>query len=153
MRHATGILAVLLGAIGIAALASAQPKADLKAQIEKANAAFVAAFAKGDAAAIAQMYSSDAQVLPPNSEIVSGTEAIQSLWKGAVDMGAKAITLKATETEQHGPAIAHEVGTYTMTGADGKEIDRGKYVVIWKREGNAWKIHRDIWNTSLPAAR
>jgi uncharacterized protein (TIGR02246 family) len=153
MRHATGILAVLLGAIGIAAPPSAQPKADMKAQIEKANAAFVAAFAKGDAAAIAQMYSSDGQVLPPNSEIVSGTDAIQGLWKGAMDMGAKSITLKAAEVEQHGPAIAHEVGAYTMTGADGKEIDRGKYVVIWKREGNAWKIHRDIWNTSMPAAR
>jgi ketosteroid isomerase-like protein len=27
-------------------------------------------------------------------------------------------------------------------------MDSGKYVVIWKREDGAWKLHRDIWTTS-----
>jgi ketosteroid isomerase-like protein len=36
---------------------------------------------------------------------------------------------------------------------DGKVADRGKYVVIWKRVGGEWKLHRDIWTTSLPAAK
>jgi hypothetical protein len=65
----------------------------------------------------------------------------------------KSARLTATEVQQHGATVAHEVGTYAMLGADGKELDRGKYIVIWKKEGNAWKIHRDIWNTSMPAAR
>jgi ketosteroid isomerase-like protein len=28
--------------------------------------------------------------------------------------------------------------------------DQGKYLVIWKRQGQTWKIARDIWNTSKP---
>ncbi len=153
MRHIRWTVVGLAAAVSLSALAAAQPGADIKAQLEKANQAFVAAFAKGDTAAIAKMYSSDGQVFPPNSEVVTGVEAIQKLWKGAMDMGAKSITLTVTEADQYGPGIAHEVGAYAMLGADGKEIDRGKYIVIWKREGNAWKIHRDIWNTSIPAGK
>ena len=26
-----------------------------------------------------------------------------------------------------------------------------KYVVIWKREGKNWKLHRDIFNSDNPA--
>jgi hypothetical protein len=40
-----------------------------------------------------------------------------------------------------------------MKDGSGKVLDRGKYVVIWKRDGAAWRIHRDIWNSSMPAPR
>lgn len=144
--------ACMLGAVlALVVAAQAQP-GDVKAQIDKANAAFVAAFAKGDAAAIAAMYTTDAQAFPPNSDIVRGRAAIQKLWEGAMGMGVKTVKLQTTEVERHG-TMAHEVGTYAMVGADGKELDNGKYIVIWKREGTAWKLHRDIWNTNKPAAR
>ena len=130
--------------------AFAQKSGDMKAEIDKANEAFAAAFAKGDAAAIAKMYSTDARVFPPNSDAIQGADAIEKLWKGAMDMGVKSVKLQATEVEAHG-AVVNEVGSYSMLAADGKQLDRGKYLVIWKREGNAWKLHRDIWNTSMPA--
>ena len=152
MRMKTGRAACVLGAIlGLVVTVQAQ-SGGVKAQIDKANEAFVAAFAKGDAAAIAAMYTTDAQAFPPSSDVVRGRAAIQKLWEGAMGMGVKTVTLKATEVEAHG-ATAHEVGTYAMFGADGKELDNGKYIVIWKREGNVWKLHRDIWNTNAPATR
>jgi ketosteroid isomerase-like protein len=36
-----------------------------------------------------------------------------------------------------------------MKGAEGNVLDRGKYVVVWQREQGQWRIHRDIWSTSL----
>lgn len=142
----------MLGAVlAVVVAAQAQP-GDIKAQIDKANAAFVAAFAKGDAAAIAAMYTTDAQAFPPNSDVVRGRAAIQKLWEGAMGMGVKTVKLQATEVESHG-TVAHEVGAYALADADGKELDSGKYIVIWKREGNVWKLYRDIWNTSRPAAQ
>jgi ketosteroid isomerase-like protein len=30
-------------------------------------------------------------------------------------------------------------------------VDQGKYIVIWKQDGGQWKLHRDIFNSSLPA--
>jgi len=32
-------------------------------------------------------------------------------------------------------------------------VTNGKYVVIWKRDGGQWRIHRDIWNTSMPTTK
>jgi ketosteroid isomerase-like protein len=143
-------------AVGVAgALLYALPmyaRQDARAAIEASNKQFVAAFGKGDAAALAAMYSATAIAYPPNSEPVSGRAAIQKIWQGAMGMGVKAVTLTTSEVETHGDT-AYEVGGYTMLGEGGKHLDHGKYVVIWKREQGAWKLHRDIWNTSMPAAK
>lgn len=40
-----------------------------------------------------------------------------------------------------------------MKTKDGTVADRGKYIVVWKRVGGKWLLHRDIWNTSMPAAK
>jgi uncharacterized protein (TIGR02246 family) len=142
-------IVALLYLVGAAA---AQPD-NVKTAIDRANAAFVAAFAKGDSAAIAAMYSAGGQAFPPNSDVLRTRDAIRKLWQGAMDGGVKSVKLQAIEVESHGPDRAHEVGSYSMMAADGKVVDRGKYLVIWKREGGQWKLHRDIWNTSLPPAK
>lgn len=127
------------------------PPAGLKAAIEAANAKFSADFAKGDANAVASHYGPAAMAFPPNGEITRGREAIAKLWKGAMDAGIKEVKLTVVEVEAHGGDTAHEVGTYALVGEGGKTIDTGKYIVVWKRQGGQWKLHRDIWNTSMPA--
>lgn len=153
MSKATRLTACVILALSYLAAAPASQRPDVKADVEKANAAFAAAFAKGDAAALASMYSSDAQAFPPNSDVLGTREAIRKLWQGAMDGGVKSVSLQTTEVEAHGADVAHEVGTYAMMAAGGTVVDRGKYLVIWKREKGTWKLHRDIWNTSLPAAK
>jgi ketosteroid isomerase-like protein len=123
-----------------------------RAAIEAANAKFSADYAKGDAAAVAAHYTATGQAFPPNGEIARGHEAIQKLWKGAMEAGVKGVKLVTLEVEAHGDT-AHEVGTYVLVGDAGKTLDNGKYVVIWKRDGGQWKLHRDIWNTSMPAPK
>jgi uncharacterized protein (TIGR02246 family) len=122
-----------------------------RAAIEAANQKFSAAFAKKDAAQLASMYSSNAMALPPNGDIARGREAIQQLWDGAIKSGVAELILTTAEVEAHGDT-AHEVGTYLMRSPGGKQADHGKYIVVWKREQGQWKLHRDIWNTSTPAA-
>jgi hypothetical protein len=34
--------------------------------------------------------------------------------------------------------------------SDGSIFDRGKYMVVWKRVGERWLIHRDMFSTSVP---
>jgi len=57
----------------------------------------------------------------------------------------------AYEVEDHGDT-AIEVGKYTLKGEEGQVLDTGKYTVIWKQEEGQWKLHRDIFNSSVPAA-
>lgn len=125
--------------------------ADPRSDVEVANRRFMEAFGRGDAASVAQLYTSGAQLLPAHSDVVSGASAIQSFWQGAMDMGLEEVVLETLELETHGET-ANEVGRYTLKAAGGQLADTGKYVVIWKRDGGSWKLHRDIWTTSQPAA-
>ena len=119
-----------------------------RAAITAANEQWTAAFNKGDAAGVAANYTEDAQILPPNSEIVSGRTAIQGVFQGFIDAGLK-VTLEAKEVEGHGD-IAFEVGIADVTDAEGHMLDKSKYIVIWKMTGSEWKMYRDIWNSNMP---
>jgi uncharacterized protein (TIGR02246 family) len=119
-----------------------------RAAITAANELWMAAFDKGDAAGIAANYTEDTQVMPPNSEIVRGRAAVQSVFQGFIDAGLK-VKLETVEVEGQGD-IAFEVGMADVIGPDGQMLDKGKYIVIWKMVGSEWKMYRDIWNSNMP---
>lgn len=135
-------------------LVSLSPSAqsgDVRAAIEAANGKFGAAWGAKDAAALTALYTANATLMPPNGARAVGSQAILAFWKGALPVVPPVAKLTTTEVEAHGDT-AHEVGTYQMSTADGKVVESGKYIVIWKREGGQWKLHRDIWNSDMPAA-
>jgi len=123
----------------------------VRAGILAANEKFMAAFSRGDAAACAACYTEQGQLLPPNSDVIAGQQAIHTFWQGALHMGITAAQLETVEVEGHGNT-ANEVGKYILQSAGGQMLDTGKYVVIWQQEAGQWKIHRDIWNSSRPAS-
>jgi uncharacterized protein (TIGR02246 family) len=97
-------------------------------------------------AAIASLYTADAQLLPANSDFVRGTDAIRAFWQKVIDMGLGGASLETIEVDAHGDT-AIEVGRYRLLAAGDTAVDNGKYVVVWKKDGNDWKLYRDIWNT------
>ena len=133
----------------VAETATVSSAEDVRAAIEAGNKAFCAAVDRRDAAAVAALYTSTAQVLPPGGEIARGREAIQKAFQGAIDAGVKGLTLTILEVEPHGDTTT-EVWTWAMKGQDGATVDHGNYIVIWKNEGGQWRLHRDIWNSSTP---
>jgi uncharacterized protein (TIGR02246 family) len=138
----------------ICAASIAEAQQSVRKAIDANTKAFIEAFNKGDAAAVASMYTTDARVLPPNSEIVEGRANIQTFWQGAMSAGLKLVSLETAHLETQGN-LAVEIGRYTTTvpGAGGTTTtDKGKYVVVWKRQGGTWKLAADIFNTSMPLA-
>lgn len=120
--------------------------------IVAANGRFMRAFERGDAGAIAALYTDEGQLLPPAGEVVAGREHIRAFWQGAMDGGVAGAALDIAEVEDHGET-ATEVSRYTLFGAGRQPLDRGKYIIIWKRERGEWKMHRDIFNSSVPISR
>jgi uncharacterized protein (TIGR02246 family) len=120
----------------------------VKAEIDAANQQWIAAFNKGDAAAVAALYTDQATVLPPGADIAKGRDAIQKVWAGAIQSGLKNITLQTVAVEQFGNA-AREIGRFSADVTNPQKptvhVD-GKYVVLWKRLHGAWKLDTDIWN-------
>lgn len=117
--------------------------------IVAANEIFVNTFNKGDAAGLAALYTEEGQLLPPNAETMVGHQAIQAFWQGAMDMGIKSAQIETGEVDAHGDT-AIEVSKFKLYGAEGQVLDKGKFIVIWKRENGQWKLHRDIFNSSMP---
>jgi ketosteroid isomerase-like protein len=118
--------------------------------IAAANEAFMAAFRAGDATGLVALYTTTGQLLPPNVDTMASQAAIQAFWQGVMDAGIRSVQLEIAEVEGHGDT-AIEVSNYTLCGEDGQVLDQGKYIVVWKRKGEQWKLHRDIFNSSLPA--
>lgn len=118
--------------------------------IQSGNHNFMTAFGRGDAAGVAACYTADARLLPPGGAPMTGIPDIAAFWQGAMNMGIKEAKLETKELLERGD-LAVEVGQYTLTiepEGGGTVTDVGKYVVVWKDDGGAWKLHIDIWNSN-----
>ena len=120
-----------------------------KESIESASAAFCESFNRGDAAGVAALYTSDAQIMPPGASRIDGRQAIQDFWQGFVDANVGDLTLRSDEVEDFGNQAA-DIGTVSASApgeGDARVQLTGKYIVMWMKGANgAWHIHRDIWN-------
>ena len=95
---------------------------------------------------VADLYTVDAELLPPGAESVAGRPAIAAFWKGAIDAGVKDIVLTTVQLESAGD-LAYEVGKVRLVASDG-QASEDRYLVVWKRVNGKWQLHRDIWNST-----
>lgn len=124
---------------------------DFDDAVKDLNKEFTDAVSRHDSIAIAGMYHSDARLLPPNAEMVKGRDAIGDFWKDMLTPSITEMVLESEDTEKEDD-LGVETGTYEIKGEKDVTLDKGKYVVVWKKDGGKWRIYRDIWNSSLPAA-
>ena len=108
-----------------------------------------------DAAAIAEIYTADGAVMPPNGPIGKGPAAIKQAW--ASMMGTPGFDLVFVPEQIIVSAsgdMALDRGTYSLKIAPGgtAQADTGKYVVVWRKIGGQWKAAADIFNSDLPAS-
>jgi uncharacterized protein (TIGR02246 family) len=117
-----------------------------KAEIDAVNAKWMELFSKGDFAGIGQLYTQDAIALPPGAAMVKGRDAIAAMWKAMAEQVTDAKVV-ALDVKVIGPTAAREIGTFSLKtkGATPQDVS-GKYVVVWEKVGNDWKLATDIWN-------
>jgi len=135
-----------------------QPEmADLRKAVDEFNAAWTAAMTSGETAGMMKFYSDSALSLPPNMAPIKGKEAIKAWTDQMAKSEMKATVARFTMTDLSASGtVAYEIGTYEVVAHAPKigEIkDNGSYVSIWtKQPDGSWKIHAEIWNSSLPVA-
>ena len=145
--------------LAVAALAGAGVSAQTttgtdEAAIAKVRSTYQSASMAQDAAAIAKLYASDGMELPPNAPAVKGRAAIEAYHKSfAQQFMMHGLTIVSTEVHVTADR-AYDVGTYKQTlmamKAGNTIDDRGKYIVLFKKEGGAWLVTHAIYNSDLP---
>lgn len=124
----------------------------LKEIIRIVNEKFGNRFAAAQFNELSELYTRDGIVLPPNMEMIQGRDAIAGLWQALFNMGIQSMKLETVEVEDCG-RLGVEVGLFKLYSADRHLLDQGKYVVVWENEDGEWKLHRDIFNSSLPVQK
>jgi ketosteroid isomerase-like protein len=122
------------------------PEAAIKAE----NARWAEAFGRGDYEAIGRLYTENGALLPPGGDRVTGGRAIAEYFtKGYA--GSKPDTVSFSNYEFYGnEQIVTEVSDAEIHDHSGKLKFRGKQILIFVKQGGAWKVQRDIWNDYAP---
>lgn len=125
-----------------------QRPTDVSAEIQKANDVFGETFKSGDAEAMANLYTANGVLYPPNSPAIRGTENIKEFWKGAYTAGLTGAKLETITAEAYGNHAIEE-GKVTLYVGD-QVVGEEKYIVVWHKEDGKWKLHQDIFNSVWP---
>lgn len=100
-----------------------------------------------------ELIADNAVYLPPNETAVVGKPAVRE-WVNAFPH-VEEMVLTINDIIGEGD-LAVVRGSYSMTVVDdaGASVtDKGKYIEVWGRQADgAWRIVRDIWNSSLAPA-
>ncbi len=117
-----------------------------KTQIASSNESFGKAWATGDSSSFASRYTSDGCINPPNMPRMCGTAAITAFFNGGYAMGVRNVKLTTEEVTGSAELVA-ETGKYAMLDSAGTTLEKGKFIVLWKKENGVWKMHKDVWNS------
>lgn len=143
-----------------ATAASASPssaeKDSVRREIEAANARFLDAMNRGDTVAMYGDYASDAVLMMTGSPALRGRVAISQTLNRMMTQATLKDAAFHIDDVILGGDLAVETGRYewTVVPKQGKPVpDKGKYVVVWKRQDDgSLKIIRDIANSDAAPA-
>ena len=144
-------------ALAFALTAPAIAADDAMSTANQINQKWVAASAKGDAAAFTALYAKDGSVLPQGvTEPIIGEANIRKFFDGMV-AGPKPENFKVTVSEATmlDPKIILANGTYDLDvpGRNGGASAHiaGMYLAVDVLVGSTWKIRSNTWNQMPPA--
>jgi uncharacterized protein (TIGR02246 family) len=106
-------------------------------------------FNQGDSAAVAALYSEEAQLVMSGAAPVQGKAAIR---KAVDDMIKSGVKLRIGAAQNLGSGdIAYVYGPYSVFEHDGgREVESGTYIEVWRRRAGAWLIDLDVNAVGAP---
>ena len=108
-------------------------------------------FGRRNLAALDDIYTKDARILPPGAPMIAGREAIKAFWGNVIEsLNATSAELTSVDVMPAGDGLV-EIGKATLiTASQGQPAAQMdvKYVVYWRQEEDRWKWHVDIWNSN-----
>ncbi len=134
------VIGMISGAIGAEPAKPEQPQAADETAIQQVIEAYVDAYNKGDAAAVAAFWSDDAEYVSPSGERFKGRKEIQgSLEKTFAENKNAKLEVTVSSMEFPSADKAVERGTATITVPD-TDPDTSLYVAEYGKKDGKWKL-------------
>ena len=106
-------------------------------------------FNQGNSAAVAALYSEEAQLVMSGSAPLLGKAAIRKTVDDMIKSGVK-LRIGAAQNVGSGD-IAYVYGPYSVFEHEGgREVESGTYIEVWRRHAGAWQIDLDVNAVGAP---
>ncbi len=102
----------------------------------------------GDADALAELHTENAQILPPGAPLVEGRAAIRTYFRNLFEHNPAPMLFDVRDIIVFGD-IVYRQGNYS-TALDDGSTEYGKFIQLWKNADGSWKIHRQMWSSNGP---
>jgi ketosteroid isomerase-like protein len=139
------VLLLMLGAMLAAVPAAAADKSDVAGRAATWEKDYNADNLEG----VVALYAPDGCRMPPNQEAIHGRDAILAQLKAGKERGAAKVKITVTSAESSGD-LGYGKGTFVITGADGSNVDHGKWMLVSKKSNGTWLTVCDIFNSDMP---
>ena len=112
------------------------------------NKTWEVAFNTGNTAALSDLYSEDAVVMPPSLEILNAPDTIENYWVEQIHAGTDNFRVQTINLKVENDVIyqtAVWIATVTSNGVS-TDLDGEMTNVITRQEDGSWKIKLQSWN-------
>ena len=121
---------------------------EAKKAIAASNEIYFQAFAKGDSSIFIDRYAKDCWIMPPNAPTLCGVDAPHEFFKTAYNkFGLRNGKFITVDVFGDGVEFVTEEGFWQSFDADNKLFDNGKFLVLWKKTPDGWKMFRDSFSS------
>ncbi len=149
MKAKSGLLIGLSLLIQISLMAQNPQLEEAKKAIAASNAIYFQSFVKNDPSIFTKRYAKDACILAPNAPMACGRDAAADFFRTAYETyGLRNGKFITTAVYGDGKEYVTEEGLWQSMDATGKIFDDGKFLVLWKKTSEGWKMFRDSFSSN-----
>lgn len=130
------------------------PLEEARIAITESNRLYFQAFATGDSSIFIDRYAKDCCIMPPNAPAMCGENAALDFFRIAYyDIGLRNGKFITTDVYGDGKEFVTEEGSWQSFNANHELFDNGKYLVVWKKTPDGWKMFRDSFSSDRTTIR
>ena len=122
---------------------------EAKRAIAASNSIYFESFAKNDSSIFINRYAEDACIMAPFALQACGRENLSKFFRTAYDVyglrNGKFITIAVYGS---GKDYVTEEGLWQSINEEGEVVDDGKFLVLWKKTSEGWKMFRDSFSSN-----
>lgn len=127
----------------------ADPLAEARKAIAESNAIYFESYVRNDSSIFINRYAEDACILAPNAPEACGRAAVAKFFRDSYrDYGMRNGKFITTAVYGDGHLYVTEEGRWQSFDAKGNLFDDGKFLVLWRRTANGWKMYRDSFSSN-----